>query len=146
MTKQHKTKLITLICPNCTKQWTMTIGVYRARTKNRKSDLCCSVDCANKCRRSRGKLQIKHCERCKEVFTTYHSKQIFCSRKCSDVSQKIIKIQCDNCLLDFEIFESRLKWKQIRNKENQIKNYCTINCYRQHYLGNITPNWINVST
>lgn len=133
--------LVTLICPNCSGQWTMTLGVYKARTKNRKTALCCSVACANKCRISRGKLQAKECLRCNVEFATYHSKQKFCSRTCSDVSDKATT-QCDNCLCLFEFFDSTLKWKQLRNKGNPIKNYCSVVCYQHHYTGHLTPNWI----
>lgn len=133
---------INLICPACSKQWTMTAGVYRARIKNRKSDLCCSVICANKRRISRGKLQTKKCLRCSSAFTTYTSRQKFCSRKCSDVSEKINIVQCDNCHCEFAMFDSTLKWKQVRSKGSVIRNYCTVHCYKQHNVGAVTPNWI----
>lgn len=133
---------MTLTCPCCASQWTMTTGVYKARTKNAKTNLCCSVACANKRRISRGKLQTKECVRCNVDFTTYHSKQKYCSRECSDVSDKTNTTQCDNCLCLFELFDSTLKWKQLRNKGNSIKNYCSTACYKQHYVGHLTPNWI----
>lgn len=132
-----------LTCPGCDGQWTVTAGVYRARTKNRTTDLYCSVACANKCRISRGKLQTKECIRCNVVFTTYHSKQKHCSRTCSDVGDKASTIQCDNCGGLFELFDSTIKWKQLRNKGNPIRNYCSVTCYKHHYVGLITPNWID---
>jgi len=67
---------------------------------------------------------IKECKKCKEDFKTYKKTQIYCSRSCSNESQRYDKkpIECEfsGCVNTFEIYDN--------SKTKRHKRFCSKKC------------------